>query len=233
MRSIIVIATAMLLLLALPAASRAQEHPDSILRRNDCRLAEQILTQGEPANKRGWAFWRITVCGTSGAEVLAPLINAHRDDEEFSAALDSLITAGRRLIEPVLFETALDMASDGSPGRSARVQAIRLLYAMLTPGNLASYETFLADGGQISTSGNFHMAPLPSPMDALERAEAILTRIIAAENTPEDVHAASDKVRRTIWVELECPLEVSMDECLERLAARRERTPKRGSGGFH
>ncbi len=232
-RSFSPIATAMLLLLALPATTRAQVQvvTDSILRRNNCRLAEQILTHGEPANKRAWALWQISVCGTSGAEVLAPLINAHRGEEEFSAALDSLIIAGRELIEPVLFETALDIASDASAGRSARVQAIRLLFAMLTPGHVGSYESFLADGGHLSTSMSFHMKYLPEPMTALERADVVLTEIMATENTPEDVLAAADKVRLRIWFRLECTLEMSTDECVERVTAR-ERTLKQGGGGF-
>jgi hypothetical protein len=76
------------------------------------------------------------------------------------------------------------------------------------------------------------MKSLPARMDALERAEAALTRIIAVHDTPEDVLAAANKVRGMLWIDLECSLEISMDECLERLAARRERTLKKGGRGL-
>src|ERR1041384_5383461 len=46
-----------------PQLSAAQASPDSVGHRNECRLAEQVLTTGSPAPHREWAEGYIPSCG--------------------------------------------------------------------------------------------------------------------------------------------------------------------------
>ena len=53
------------------------QNADSVQLRNECRLAHQILTKGQPANQRDWALEFIRRCGSLGGEAIAHLIRSH------------------------------------------------------------------------------------------------------------------------------------------------------------
>ena len=53
----------------------AQADPGAVKHRNDCLLAEQVLTHGQPANKRDWALNYIGSC-PGAADDLTEVWNA-------------------------------------------------------------------------------------------------------------------------------------------------------------
>ena len=94
-------------LLAAPTDIRAQaatSQPGDMQRRNDCRLAAQVLRMGEPHPRRAWALGVIRDCAEEGPAVVAGL---WADPALDSAEVERLVPASR-----VLEETPRDVAID-------------------------------------------------------------------------------------------------------------------------
>ena len=103
-------ALALLVLTPLPGASQAD--PGAVHHRNDCRLAEQILTQGQPAGKRDWALEIIGSCPQAEA-ILPSLWSAPPADEQELEALYHLSVQAK---VPVAFREGLTAArNSGAP----------------------------------------------------------------------------------------------------------------------
>jgi hypothetical protein len=107
-------ALALLILAPLPAASQAD--PGVVQHRNDCRLAEQILTQGQPAGKRSWALEIIGSCPEAEA-LLVSLWSALPVDEQETEALYHLSVQAKT---PAAFYEGLTAARN--PGAPALVR---------------------------------------------------------------------------------------------------------------
>lgn len=129
------------LMLCVPTQAAAQpEHADSILHRNNCRLAEQVLLAGHPANRRGWALDYIVTCGAQGGQVLGMLFQRQRAQVTRSAALDAIAEAAVGFVDRSLALAATDIAADVNAGRAARVHAFRVVYSQVLPEALVTYE---------------------------------------------------------------------------------------------
>jgi hypothetical protein len=112
-----------------PAAAAAQEDPDSIRLRNDCRLAAQIIARGHPEPHEAWAWDVIHRCGSEGGVALAAGLRALRQSSD-TALLDRLTTKGRWLRDGAFFSAAVDVSGDRSATVPARLfSMIVLLYA--------------------------------------------------------------------------------------------------------
>jgi hypothetical protein len=113
--------------------------------RNDCRLAHQVLTNGQPAVKRSWALAIVAGCGPLGGEALAHLLREHRFDTEQNPELERIVTSATKLTDRAIYEAAIAVAQDRTAGVVGRVEALRTLYNQLTPGSFAPYESFVTD----------------------------------------------------------------------------------------
>lgn len=133
--------------------ARAQAVRDTAVERkhqDDCRLAHQVLTTGQPAVKRDWALGVIGTCGEEGAEAIAAVLRLHRSATRRTEELDALVYQASTLIAQEIFSTALDIAADPSAGRIARIEALRIIASQAEPRTFVGFEQFIEPGGGLT-----------------------------------------------------------------------------------
>src|ERR1044071_7803060 len=119
----------LLLLVASASCALAQADPDSVKRRNDCRLAGQVLSTGHPATHYEWALEKAWHCPDAAAGIASRLraSAASRD----TAVLEALTRPTQRLRDGQIFAIALAIVGHNAASLEARVYAARtLLYAL-------------------------------------------------------------------------------------------------------
>lgn len=181
-------------------AVQAQANPDSVHHRNDCRLAAQVLTHGQPTNKRTWAGSYILRCGAAGGAAIAEVIRTRRDEATRQPDFDHIILLTSRIRDRAIFEAAAAIARDPAAGKVSRIQAIRTLYFQISaPGNVDPYESFLtgpaADMTYVPQShANWIVGTQLAP-DAVRQALEI-AESVAASATDRDLRTAAAKLAR-------------------------------------
>lgn len=110
-------------------ALSAQTNPGDVKHRNDCRLAEQILTHGQPAVKRIWALKVIGTC----AEGVSVLPQVWGDPPAEDAELQQLYHASARSGDARVFEAAFTVAADPGVPAQARVAALGVVVSSVQP----------------------------------------------------------------------------------------------------
>lgn len=185
-------------LLFLPTESAAQAQPDSVKHRNDCRLASQVLTLGQPANRRTWALRILPTCGRTGATAVAEVLRSSRQDRVWRAGLEEVVMMASVLHDAEIFSAALGVANDGSAGKAARIQAFRVLFYQLSPGRADPYESFLAQNhlAYIPPADYPSILVTPVPPDAAERVAEVARRNIDNGAQDPDIVSAARKVLR-------------------------------------
>lgn len=191
------------------AQGRGDEQAWLVQRRNDSRLARQVLVHGQPANRRDWALGQINSCGALGGESLAAAIPRYRTVSAPGGEMEKLVQSAAYLTDGNIFNAALALAADESAAGAARIQAIRIAYHQLNPAVYQSYEAFLTDSwetgivhvGSITSEAPPQGTPLPG--DALERAIRVLQRILATPSAPVPVRQAATYLRDDVeWKQL-------------------------------
>ena len=163
--------------------------------RNACRLASQVLTKGEPANHTGWALGVIPRCGPLAGQVVverlrnAPPIPSARD------SLELLIGVTWGLQDATLFNGAVAVAQDPAAPEHARVEALRVLYGILLPGQYVSYEAITGGAREWTDSFDapvYHGDPLPNGY--LARLTDVTDRLGQDPAIPAVVRTAAQSV---------------------------------------
>lgn len=118
--------------LAAPYA-QAQENPDSVKHRNECRLAAQIMRTGNPAPHAEWAANYVPFCDPAlHAEALSHALLRLRSSTDDSALL--LHWGGAGFVQdPSVFDAVIAVARDGAASLSSRLWALRTLAKYLDP----------------------------------------------------------------------------------------------------
>lgn len=171
--------------------------------RNDCRLAHQVLTHGQPAVRRAWALEVAPGCGALGGQALAAALEELRNASA-GAELEAVVYAASRLTDATVFQAALRLGSDAGAGPDARVAAWRVVQYQLVPGSYdepapAGDGAFTGGAREASTAAPLPGAPLPA--DRLDRARQAAEGAVAAGGAAQ---ALDDVVRRVLAsVELE------------------------------
>lgn len=98
----------------------AQADPGAVKHRNDCRLAEQVLTHGQPANKLGWALNYISSC-PGAADVLTGVWNSPPSED---AALQQLYYGSIHSKDPRMFAKAFEVAAEARFPAPVRLTAL-------------------------------------------------------------------------------------------------------------
>lgn len=130
---------ALLVLVFAPACATAQANTDSVHLRNDCRLARQVLTTGNPRPRMQWAAEQITRCPDVGA-TLAEALSLHRTSTD-TTELYWLTNPANSLQDGRTFEAATSIFEDRGASSQARVYAARVLYWLLYPSAGVYYGT--------------------------------------------------------------------------------------------
>jgi hypothetical protein len=141
MKSLLVV---VLMLLASSAAS-AQSRPDSVKLRNDCRLATQVLTTGNPAPHIQWASWAIRRC-PDAADVVVRAVGQHRRSSD-TLFLNAVTAPASEIRDRGLYEVALSVMTDRTASNEARVFAARMLAWLYLPNADLTYRDFVDPSG--------------------------------------------------------------------------------------
>lgn len=118
---------------------RQKREREDVQLRNDCRLAVQVLTHGQPANKREWALWQISGCDESGPPVLARM---WREVAADSASVDEAIYRSVRLRDRRVYDVVSGIARDRSVPALKRAAALHLLGRWAQEGLSLHFEQF-------------------------------------------------------------------------------------------
>ena len=188
-------------LLTLTSSALAQGQSQEKRHEGKCRLAHQVLTKGQPAVKRDWALGYVSACRELGGEALAAALRSHRTAVARSDELTKLVVSTSLLIDRDVLNAALEVASDPTAGRVARVEAIRILSFQIRPGTFAPYQAFVAPDSALSapstvSTGESPVVGEPLPDDAFDRVATILFDLADAPSTPEPVTVAAQSVAR-------------------------------------
>lgn len=181
----------------LPLSAQAQASPDSVKHRNDCRLAVQVLTTGNPAVKADWAIRQMRTCPAGAAE-LARAFRAARSGRD-TASLNRLTAPADWLRDGSMFSAALEVLRDRNASPEARVYAARVAMWAYVPGEEIRYEHLVdADGdGDWTCSGlgpSLHgevVRGTPLPAGWIESGTALGRALSVDDSEPVRVRQAA------------------------------------------
>lgn len=128
----LVLASVPLILGGLVSSLAAQEQaadPAQVKHRNNCRLAAQVLLDGQPAVKGDWALRYIGSCPQQQQVVVAMWQDPPVGTEE----LDRLFELSRKVKDRRIFRRAAEVAEDPAARSELRVTALGVLGSYLHP----------------------------------------------------------------------------------------------------
>ncbi len=140
------IAVATLALALCGASAQAQVNPDSVKLRNDCRLAEQVLTTGEPATHRQEALTVIGLCGGEGVPALLSVWSSIGGDRQ---ELELLVTSTRGFVTPALVDGLLSILGQPARPPTVRVASLLVLLTYADPWVAPGFDDFLGDSAAL------------------------------------------------------------------------------------
>ena len=186
------------LILILPACAAAQQGTsDSVHIRNQCRLATQIVTTGNPDPHSAWAYEQIARCGTQGGAAVAAATRAARQLSD-TEALDRITSTALYLLDGQVIQAALEIVEDRAATKQARVFAFRTLILAVSPGRVLTYEQ-LSGQDCFGLPRSLHHqveSGAPLPADFHERIR------LAAERVGGDAEAAHEVRRAAVCTNL-------------------------------
>jgi hypothetical protein len=183
---------ALAVLSLLPCSADAQR-AEEVAHRNDCRLATQVITTGQPATKSEWAASAIRECGAAAGAAVAEGIRANRASRDM-ATLARLGNVAVVLRDGAMFAAALEVASDAAASPEARVYASRVLVLGLQPQFYMTYEE-ISEGGCFGELRGPHATKArggaPISVNLAERAREAGRRLYADSTAPLAVRLAA------------------------------------------
>jgi hypothetical protein len=109
-----------------------------IQHRNNCRLAGQVLTLGQPANRGAWALQYIGSCGEEGGDVILQLWNSPPSSD---SELQLLYYASIHVADERVFDVALVVVvQDPAAPAPIRLAALGTLVTYVRPDMLLNLE---------------------------------------------------------------------------------------------
>jgi hypothetical protein len=183
----------------------AQAEPDSIRRRNNCRLALQVIETGNPQPRQEWALQYIPFCAP-GERAMAYLARIRQLRQSSSVVnLRRAMPLGV-FRDAALFEAVADLAQDRTASTTARIVALMELSALV--GDRYSFPVFEGFSSGLNERGlprrscartNAHPrgredGATPLPADYAPRVAAIADRIATDEAEPSEIRSAASCV---------------------------------------
>lgn len=127
----------LLLGVAFPLGAQQSEVRDSVHHSNDCRLAEQVLSTGNPKPNYDWALELIVSCGPGAADVVAALWKRPPAD---TAGLFKLFIASSRFRDGRIYNAANAVVADRSKPDLVRLTALGVLASFAQPGVVLDFK---------------------------------------------------------------------------------------------
>lgn len=174
---------------ALTSRLRAQVNPDSVKLRNDCRLAEQVLTTGQPATHRREALTVIGLCGGDGLRALLSTWSSVPGDRD---ELELLVASTRAFATAELVDTLLSILRQPARPSAVRVASLLVLLTYADPWVLPGFDDFLGDSttllvryfGHVDHSGSA-VGQETVPPSLRDDLRAALQTIAASDADPQ------------------------------------------------
>jgi hypothetical protein len=170
--------------------------------RNDCRLAVQVLTTGEPGPLRDQALNTIGLCGSEGVPALIAVWSAAQDNH---AELEKLVTATRGFVTPDLVDTLIATLEQSGRTLTARVAALMVLLTYADSSVVPGFDNFVGDSTELLVH---HYGSVDHPFPAVgrdrltelptERLRATLQAIAAGDADPRMRVAARVALRNPL-----------------------------------
>ena len=129
-----------------PSLAHGQADRDAIKRRNDCRLAAQVLTTGEPHTKRDWARGYIANCENEGPPAI---VQEWRTVPSDTAAVLQLMRASAAIRDMRIYEQLRAVAVDRSRADVVRVGAMHVLDSYVNPRHAGWFGSRPPDAGPV------------------------------------------------------------------------------------
>jgi hypothetical protein len=115
---------------ALPAAAQVSDQPAEVHKRNNCRLAAQVLDSGEPHTRIVWARAYIVDCEEEGPAFFSTQWASAPSD---TASLRQLIASSTRVRDARVYAVLRQTVLDGSRPDAVRVAAMIALTRYVNP----------------------------------------------------------------------------------------------------
>ena len=176
---------------AIPADARAQggdANPVAVKHRNDCRLAAQVLTRGEPHTRRDWARDYISSCPEEGPPAIAQEWRAVPAD---TAAVLQLMRASTAIHDARIYEQLRAVVADRSRPDVIRVGAMHVLDNYVNPLHAGWFGSVPPTGGEVKvvhpetalvTHAPYANGPVPLVAPVREPVLQLLLRVGAARD---------------------------------------------------
>jgi hypothetical protein len=171
---------AVLVLASFGAPASAQVNPDSVKLRNDCRLAAQVLTTGQPAPHRREALSVIGLCGREGVPAL---LAAWSSAPSNRADLQLLVTSTRAYATDQIVETLLGTLNQSGRPLEVRVASLLVLLTYAEPAVVPGFEDLLGDTMELLVR-RYGTIDHPYPVVGLETLTGSVTDRIRAALQP-------------------------------------------------
>lgn len=164
-------------------------------RRNQCRLAAQVISKGHPTPHERWAWETLPFCGAEGARALSMAIRASAGSDDDST-LAAAARAARELPHPVVLEAGLDVAASAAGTPKARAYALLAAAGVLQPTyvfpSLADFTVPPPSAGRIDVCAPVTLSHGPTPIEPIPellraRAVSLFAHLASESDAPEPV----------------------------------------------
>ena len=185
-----------------PQLAHGQVNPDSVKRRNNCRLVEQVITTGHPKPHSEWAWQYIGFCEPSQrVRVYRTAIQQARTSTDTTLIFRAIL-AVVGLRDGALFREVMEVAGDRSASVPARVAAFMALSAIRDPRTAPRYEGFIGGSDErgiprrlcsLRTAHRvgFVQGPTSLPPDYIEQITTLKERVWLDSAEPAGVRSAA------------------------------------------
>jgi hypothetical protein len=172
------------LLIGLAGRLAAQANPDSVHHVNDCRLAAQTLSTGNPAPKMQWSLSVIWSCGDHGVvgtSIAAALTRLRTSSD--TGQLLPLARATLGLVDGDVYAAAFAVAGDGSASATARAVSLLLVLTQVQPEDVVFFAQLASTPDAefcprgIRSGVRVIVDPVPLPGDAKTKVSALAQSI--------------------------------------------------------
>ena len=193
---------ALLLTWLAPSLAHGQADRDAIKRRNDCRLAVQVIETGHPAPHKEWAWKYVTFCEPAQrVEAYLAAMQQARSSTDLSFVRTAFLPVAA-FRDGMLLDQVLSVAGDRSASIPARVVAFMALASILDPRASPTYEGFIGGfdeyglprGGcsrRLAHPIASVQGPAAFPSDYRERIAALAERVARDTSETADVRSAA------------------------------------------
>jgi hypothetical protein len=169
-------------LVVMAGRADAQANPDSVRHADDCRLAAQTLSTGNPSPNMSWAVQLIPSCGDHGVvgtSIAAALMRLRFSSDTAQLLPVSYATFG--LVDGSVFSAAFAISADTTASPTARAVNLVILLTQLQPDQDVSFAELLPATlsettrcpSSLVNDVRVGVGPIPLPADAKAKAATL------------------------------------------------------------